>query len=379
MRWLLASLLALSEPAAPRDEPAAASTERARDRVAVAPIELRGETEIEQREQLEAALIEGLRRAGFAVVALDAGAAADCASSASGCSQRARDELGATHLLRTRVVVAERDYGVTLELASVDDDARERVSQEDECSICGLEEVRVMLAAQGPQLRGQLDARREQARLEEERQRRLAAQRDALARQPVIVVHSAPAGALVTIDGEVAGHTPLERRSTAGAHVVAVSLAGHVPEEREIVLERGVTQRLDITLRSGRLPPTAFSRQLLITGSVSVSLGVAALGVMASGLSLGRAAERDGERLVDAGVAAGNTGIELTDALADTRHRGRQGNTLAIAGGVVAGVLLTAGAALIGVSTTDRARRVASTVNLAAGPGSWGLSLSGRF
>lgn len=86
MRWLLASLLALSEPAAPRDEPAAASTERARDRVAVAPIELRGETEIEQREQLEAALIEGLRRAGFAVVALDAGAAADCASSASGCS-----------------------------------------------------------------------------------------------------------------------------------------------------------------------------------------------------------------------------------------------------------------------------------------------------
>ncbi len=385
VRWLLALMIATAAAPATPDDPAPGAAEAqvddARDRVALTPIVITGATQIELQGELERALVQGLRRAGFAVVTLDA-SFADCSPGAPECLARVREAHGATHLLTTRVESRERDYSVTLELVATAPARRESISQSDECSLCGLEEVRTMLIVQGPQLRSQLDVTRKQARLEQERQRRLDEQRDALARQPVLVVRSEPAGALVTVDGERVGFTPLERKSTAGSHLVTIELEGYAPEERTVTLERGVEQLLELTLTSGRLPPTAFSRQLLISGSVSLSLGVAALGVMGSGLSLGVAAEREGERLVAEGLAAGNTGIGLTDALADTRRRGAQANTMAIAGGVVAGVLLTTGATLIGLSTTNRIRRITDTVRFAAGPsGARGVSvsLSGRF
>ena len=78
---------------------------------------------------------------------------------------------------------------------------------------------------------------------------------------------------------------------------------------------------------------------LVIGGSVAIGLGVAGLGLMTYGLLAGQKAESDG-------VALGGTAWTQTQVDAIDR-RGKQANTLAIVGGVVGGVGVAAGAALI--------------------------------
>lgn len=220
---------------------------------------------------------------------------------------------------------------------------------------------------------------REQERLQAERDDRLARQREALARQPILVVRTEPAGALVTIDGEDVGPSPLEHPVSAGVHLVRVRLDGHVSEEREVTAERGVKQRLYLHLQTSptALPPTRLSNGLLISGGASAALGLAGLGLMTAGLVIGRDVERDGEAQVAALEAEGRSGLEITDALAELRAKGQRANTMAIAGGVSGALLLIVGATLIGVSTTRAVRRVG--VSPSAGPGRAGLVITGRF
>lgn len=66
-----------------------------------------------------------------------------------------------------------------------------------------------------------------------------------------VQVVSSPAGANVTIDGVLRGTSPLSISEIApGSHVVSVSLGGHDPQSREIVLEAGVKGVVDFTLAS---------------------------------------------------------------------------------------------------------------------------------
>ncbi|MCA9688783.1 MAG: hypothetical protein KC636_04190 [Myxococcales bacterium] len=121
-------------------------------------------------------------------------------------------------------------------------------------------------------------------------------------------------------------------------------------------------------------------RVYLITGSALAGVGLIFLGVMAGGLAMGASAERDGEALVDAGIDSGQH-VSMSDpALEAIASRGRTGNALAVAGGVIGVAAAGAGAALIVLALRRRGR---SQARLSGAPyvlrGGAGVSLGLRF
>jgi tetratricopeptide (TPR) repeat protein len=108
-------------------------------------------------------------------------------------------------------------------------------------------------------------------------------------------------------------------------------------------------------------------KALIATGAAALVVGVGGLGMMAGGLAMGsNANDLDGLAPDD---------IEGRRSQFD---KGRTGNTLAIAGGVVGGVFTIAGAVLVGVGASRKsARGVSFTPSF--GRRFAGVGLSGRF
>lgn len=370
----LACLLALCVAAAPlrlHAAPTAAVASEvapatANTTILMWPPDLEGIAGDQAADSIRTALRTGLTRAGLDPVAAPADAS-DCTDAT--CRAAAATNAGAAHLVDLEVRAIDRDFEVRVQLVdAATGEVRELV---EGCSICGLEDACAVVESLGARL-GPLW----RAAVEETAARRL--QEQALAQQPRLRVVTDPPGATIFVDGQKIGVTPLEAPLTVGRHTVELRRDDYLVETREVNLSRGVVSDLSVPLRAdGKLPPSARSRALLISGSVLLGLGVGGIAVMGAGLGRGAAAERDGaakqQELADAGIV----GLERTDALADLRARGQQANTMALVGAVVGGVLLIGGATLVGVSTTNRARR------LAVAP--WGhlrgagLSLSGRF
>ncbi len=82
---------------------------------------------------------------------------------------------------------------------------------------------------------------------------------------------------------------------------------------------------------------------LVIAGSVTAAVGLAMFGLMAGGLVRGNRADADGNALVDMNA----TRDELDPDIQEIDHRGHVGNNMAIAGGVLGGVCLGTGVALL--------------------------------
>ena len=78
-----------------------------------------------------------------------------------------------------------------------------------------------------------------------------------------------------------------------------------------------------------------------MTGGVLAGVGAGMFGMMAAGLVQGRAADEDGQTAV-----AENPDIPAS-ALASTADKGKRGNALAIAGGVIGGVFVATGVVMI--------------------------------
>ncbi|MEX1369212.1 MAG: hypothetical protein AB1Z98_39150 [Nannocystaceae bacterium] len=108
--------------------------------------------------------------------------------------------------------------------------------------------------------------------------------------------------------------------------------------------------------------PAVGHRSLIITGSVLAGLGVAGLATMAGGLGW-----------ANTGVSTFETEPGQRDA---AREQIQTGNTIGIAGAAAGGVLLGAGAVLLGLGLK---RRAAARGSLAAGPGQLGLAWRQRF
>ncbi len=113
--------------------------------------------------------------------------------------------------------------------------------------------------------------------------------------------------------------------------------------------------------------PSPGARGLVVGGAVALSLGAASLGVMAAGLGLGSRAN-DLTGLAPDDIDGRRTQFD----------RGRTGNTLAIVGGVGAGVLVVTGTVLLGLGLS---RQHSPSVALvpSVGPQGSGLALRGRF
>src|SRR5688572_6043944 len=106
-----ASEPAASEPAG--EEPAAGAV------AAILPLAVDGEVSEVDQQTLADELVEGLRRGAFGVVAPADVSAADPGASTcanADCVQRIAAATKATHVVRARVVLEDRDYTVSVDL-----------------------------------------------------------------------------------------------------------------------------------------------------------------------------------------------------------------------------------------------------------------------
>lgn len=234
--------------------PAAASGESVAT-VAVLPLQVEGELTPADRESLTNELVSGLQRGAFGVVGpaevLTASPKAEGCTKAK-CIASIASDANATHVLRARVTVLDRDYAVTVQL--YDGRTGDSLAKTDEsCEICGIADAGNLMETAAATLRTKLDA---------------------LAKGPsTLSIVSEPEGAEVRLDGELFGVTPMDRLVIPGKAVVRVSKEGFIGIEREVELVEGVAESLSFELEKvpSRLPSRPW-------GWVSLGLGVAALG-----------------------------------------------------------------------------------------------------
>lgn len=258
MRTPLCVLVSCALAAAPLSAGADATDVNGERKIAVLPLKVEGQADEATRRAWMEGLRRGIGRGDFAVAEQkQVESAADAACERKSCWDKLRGATKATHMVRTQVTIKNRDYALKLELVDAESGAV-IVSTEDRCEICGVEEVSNLLDSQGALL-----------------QTRLAAMGKG---PPVLVVDTTPSGALVFVDGEVVGTTPLERPALEGTHKVRVSLSGYVAEERELSLVPGVREQVTLTLQ--RTPGSPKRRAL---GAAGVAGGLALLG---AGLAL---------------------------------------------------------------------------------------------
>lgn len=132
----------------------------------------------------------------------------------------------------------------------------------------------------------------------------------------------------------------------------------------------------------GRKKAPRDGRGLIAGGSVLTLVGVAGLGMLGAGLATGAKAQKDVNNL-------NPSDLDYQTQFDDTEARGKLGNTLAIAGGIVGGVGLAAGIALlvIGVKKRKKYREEHGSEDTSAslrvlpvaGRGQAGLVFTGRF
>ncbi len=230
-------------------------------KLAVLPLALTGSQDETAGPSLSGHLQQGLARGAFAVV--DAAEVERLA--AGGCSEQRcltalRKQAGATFVLRSAVTVDDRDYVVRLELLATEDGSV-LASSEERCDLCGLAEVGALVEAQGALLRRKLE--------------------DLIQGPPRLAVVTRPAGALVLVDNQLIGKTPLEQNLLDGEHVVRVMLDGYVDDERKVELVPGVRESLEVELR--REPKIARYRAVgwatLFTGIPVAAAGVGLLAI----------------------------------------------------------------------------------------------------
>lgn len=216
------------------------------------PVALDGGDNPTLTQRIRGHLETGLLRGDFAIVdaaTVERLAPGGCDTPA--CLSALQGETRADFALRTRVTVNDRDYQVRLELLRTRD-ASLVASSDESCGLCGREELGKLVEAQAAVLRRALE--------------------DLVQGPPRLTITSQPSGALVFIDGEVVGQTPIERTLVEGKHVVRVTLENYVSEERPLELSRGVRKSLDLQLT--REPRAA---RLRAVGWAGVGLGVPAL------------------------------------------------------------------------------------------------------
>lgn len=307
-----------------------------RSRLAVLPIVIAGTQNATIAPRVLGHLQQGLARGAFTLVG-----AAEVERLAAGacdvaCLARLGAATGATFALRTEVTVNDRDYKVHLELVRTADGTVVAASDE-RCDLCGRDELGVLVETQAALLRKELEGQ--------------------IKGPPRVTITTSPPGALIFIDGEIVGQSPLERTLVDGKHVVRVALDGYIAEERPLTLSAGVREAVDIQLR--REPRAA---RLRAVGWAGVGVGVPAL---AAGVAL---------------LVLNGRPIR-SDCDAADRNQDLGGNCRWIHdtdwGGAVA---LAAGAALLGVGITlIRFHRRGPSATDRAGLRPGGLGLVGRF
>jgi hypothetical protein len=197
---------------------------------------------------------------------------ADCDAK---CIRSVGSKTSASHVVRAKVEVVDRDYAVEVELLDTKT-GDSLASNGESCEICGIVDVGAIVSTAAATLRTKLDA---------------------LAQGPsTLSVVSDPTGAEVLIDGEVYGVTPLERPVVPGKRVLRISKEGYIAIEREVTFVDGVQESLSFEMDKvpSRLPSRPWGWVSLGVGIGSVIAAVTFAALRDRPYKLGGACEGDG-------------------------------------------------------------------------------------
>ncbi len=136
--------------------------------------------------------------------------------------------------------------------------------------------------------------------------------------------------------------------------------------------EAEAARQRDEAARPASEPQARPRKALAIAGGVTLGLGALSFGVMAYGLAAGADVDRRG----DAAKAASDADPAVFRGLLE---EGTRANQIAVAAGVIGGVIVVAGAALLGVGLARRGHRREVRWVPRGYPGGAGLALLGRF
>ncbi len=247
------------EAPAPEAPEASEGLEDPTAKAAILPLTVTGELSEADQQALTDELVEGLQRGNFGVIVpTDVAAvspdAAECADAK--CYTRIASATSATHVVWAQIEVEDRDYNVVVQLI---DGATGSVmaSSQEGCEICGIADAGNLVASAAATLRTKLDA---------------------LAKGPsTLTVVSDPVDAVVTIDGDLVGTTPLDRPVIPGKHVIRVTKEGFIAIEREVTLVEGVQESISFELEKvpSRLPKRPWGWASLGVGIVGLGGGLA--------------------------------------------------------------------------------------------------------
>lgn len=243
----------------------AGTTKPDRPRVGVVRLKFTGNVVEAARELFAQKLAEGLAVADFEVTS---GAAVAAQLKAAGldphgctdedCYRRAAPALGVAYLVAGSVGELQKTYEISLAIVNGRTGAVIGTHRE-RCEICGVEEAGEKMGLAASALRARLEA---------------------MAKVPArFVIKSKPAGAVVAMDGQTIGRTPIDREIAAGAHTLQITAEGYDPMERTLTVVSGVDETLDLYLQPlpSKFPFAKAGWGAIAAGAVALGAGIYAM------------------------------------------------------------------------------------------------------
>ncbi|MCB9702292.1 MAG: PEGA domain-containing protein [Myxococcales bacterium] len=346
-RWLVCTLIfsvpALSDARPTRMslilEPGTAPGSATLDKLVLA-----GDASADVEEVIHRAVLRALSDRGVRVTEPPESAPGPCTDDT--CASVLAREAGVDYVIGGQILMAERNYELTLELHE-GGTGRLVATRQASCPICSMPEVEEAAAGVAAELVAELKP--------------LAPPTP----PPKLTITSEPSGAMVFVDGAIVGTTPFDQELDAGEHRVEIKKEGYVDQATTVTIDP-------------ESPPAPLSIALVAssgrTSSVLSPVGWALIGAGGTALVSGVALlALDGRPYRNACDGAD------VDAMGRCRY---QYNTLGVGiAGLAAGVALAGtGVALVVV---DRRRsgggKKSATASLRLSPNPQGLTLSGRF
>jgi len=207
---------------------------------------------------LAESIVVGLSRCTFEVV--HSTISESCHDAA--CYQRAAGLSSASHVVLPTLERQGDDYVLALELIDGQTGASLAIA-DDTCDLCGLAEAAAMLEGLASSVGARLDSAQH---------------------PPILLVTSTPSGALVSVDDEPLGTTPMELPVEAGEHRLTITKSGFIAQRRQMHFVDGIRETLTIEL--DRPPPThdgtelprGQTKAIRSVGFTSLGVGLASLG-----------------------------------------------------------------------------------------------------
>lgn len=153
----------------------------------------------------------------------------------------------------------------------------------------------------------------------------------------VLALESSPKGAIISVDGKLAGTSPLSLKLEPGGHLVVAELQGYQTYSQEVALAEGQKRDLQILLDP---EVTARRRPFPVAGIIVGGVGLAGIG---GSIALNLSAQANAREVTEFFATGGTWDARM----AQVERNGQSAQAWSIVTGVAGGVALTTGVILV--------------------------------